>query len=138
MKAVFIDTNVIIDYLADREPFSEDAAMLFDQSLKGKLKIYVSILSFNNIYYILRRQFSHKECIKMLQALNEWTFMLDASKSMVIKSLQSDFGDFEDAIQYFTALSKSDISCIVTRNTKDFKKSKMPVMTPREVLARLL
>ena len=134
MNTIFLNTNIIIDFLADREPFSEDAAKLFDFSLKGKSKIYVSALSYNNIYYILRRQFSHIETIKMLTALNEWTIMLEASKDIVNKSLQSDFTDFEDAIQYYSALTNQNIECIVTRNTKDYKKSVLPVMTPREVL----
>ena len=70
----------------------------------------------------------------MLTALNEWTIMLEASKDIVNKSLQSDFTDFEDAIQYYSALTNQNIECIVTRNTKDYKKSVLPVMTPREVL----
>ena len=135
MKTIFLDTNVIIDFLADREPYADEAALIFQHSLSGNLSIYVSALSFNNIYYILRRQYSHKECIKMLNTLSEWTNILDASKVMVIKSMQSNFNDFEDAMQYFTALSHSEIECIVTRNTKDFKKSKLPVMTPREIVS---
>jgi predicted nucleic acid-binding protein len=134
MKNIFIDTNVIIDFLADRAPFSEEAAQLFQQSLTGKLIIYVSALSFNNIYYIMRRQFSHKETIKMLLTLSKWTTIIEASKETVINSLDSDFSDFEDAIQYFTATSNASIGCIVTRNTKDFKKSKLPIMTPGEFL----
>jgi len=137
MNTIFLDTNIIIDFFADREPFSEDAARLFDLSLKGKSKIYISALSYNNIYYILRRQFSHIETIKMLTALNVWTIMLEASKDIVNKSLQSDFTDFEDAMQYYTALTNQNIECIVTRNTKDYKKSMLPVMTPREVLTCL-
>ena len=137
MKTIFLDTNVIIDFLADREPYADEAALIFQHSLSGKLSIYVSALSFNNIYYILRRQYSHKECIKMLYTLSEWTNILDASKVMVIKSMQSDFNDFEDAMQYFTALTHPEIECIVTRNTKDFKKSKLPVMTPREIVSLL-
>ncbi len=135
MKTIFLDTNVIIDFLADREPYADEAALIFQHSLSGNLSIYVSALSFNNIYYILRRQYSHKECIKMLNTLSEWTNILDASKVMVIKSMQSDFNDFEDAMQYFTALTHPEIECIVTRNTKDFKKSKLPVMTPREIVS---
>jgi hypothetical protein len=71
----------------------------------------------------------------MLLTLHGWTEMIDASKDMVVKSLQSDFYDFEDAIQYHTAISNKNIECIVTRNTKDYKKSKLPVMTPSEVLS---
>ena len=137
MKSIFLDSNIIIDLLSDREPFSEEAARIFDLSSKGKSKLYVSALSYNNIYYILRRQFSHSETIKMLTALNDWTEMLDASKEIVNKSLQSEFNDFEDAIQYYTALSYENIDCIVTRNTKDYKKSILSVMTPTEVLSCL-
>ena len=136
MKTIFLDTNIIIDFLADRKPFSEDAARLFDLSLRGKCKIYMSALSYNNIYYILRKQFSHKESVKMLSSIHEWTEMLDTTKQMVVASLQSEFSDFEDSIQYHTAISNRNIECIVTRNTKDYKKSTLPVMTPGEVLSR--
>jgi predicted nucleic acid-binding protein len=134
MKTIFLDTNVIIDFMADRKPFAEEAAQLFHQSLTGNLVIHVSAISYNNIYYLLRRQYPHKECIKMLYTLSEWTLILEATKEIMTKSLHADFTDFEDAIQYFSALSNKNIKCIVTRNSKDFKKSKLPVMTPGEFL----
>ena len=134
MKHVFLDTNVLIDFLSDRKPFSRDAAKLFDYSFKRKVTIYVAGVSYNNIYYILRQSCSHTETIKVLAELQEWTETVDVSKDVIRKALKSDFRDFEDAIQYHCAKALSKIDCIVTRDTKDFKRSSLPAMTPKEVL----
>jgi len=132
MIIVFLDTNVLIDFLADRRPFSLDAARLFNYSLKGKIKIYISAVSYNNIYYILRQSLSHNETIKLLEKLNDWTEMIDVSKDIIKKSIQSGFKDFEDAIQYNCALTIKKIEFIVTRDAKDFKASTLPILTPKE------
>lgn len=134
MKHVFLDTNVLIDFLSDRKPFSLDAAKLFNYSFKKKISIYVAAVSFNNIYYILRQSCSHLETIKILNELQEWTEVVDVSKEVIKKSLNSEFKDFEDAIQYNCAKTLSKIDCIVTRDTKDFKKSSLPTLTPKEAL----
>lgn len=134
MKYVFIDTNVLIDFFADRKPFSIEVAKLFNYSLKNKIEIYISAVSYNNIYYILRQSHSHSETIKMLSELNEWTNIIDVSKEVIKKSLKSDFKDFEDSIQYNCAKSMSKIDFIVTRDTKDFKTSSLPILTPKEAL----
>lgn len=134
MKYVFIDTNVLIDFFADRKPFSIEAAKLFNYSLKNKIEIYISAVSYNNIYYILRQSYSHSETIKMLSELNEWTNIIDVSKEVIKKSLKSDFKDFEDSIQYNCAKSMSKIDFIVTRDTKDFKTSSLPILTPKEAV----
>jgi predicted nucleic acid-binding protein len=132
MINIFLDTNVLIDFLADRRPFSLEAARLFDNSLKRKIRIFISAVSYNNIYYILRQSFSHNETIKLLAELNEWTEIIDVSKDIIEKSIRSEFNDFEDAIQYYCALSTSKIEFIVTRDTKDFKTSTIPILTPKE------
>ncbi|GAB1447183.1 MAG: PIN domain-containing protein [Bacteroidia bacterium] len=137
MKYLFIDTNVLIDFLADRKPFSLEAAKLFDYSFKKKLTIYVAAVSFNNIYYILRQSCSHLVTIKILNELQEWAEVTDVSKEVIRKSLKSEFKDFEDAIQYNCAKTIGKIDCIVTRDTKDFKTSSIPVMTPREALTMI-
>lgn len=134
MKHVFLDTNVLIDFLANRKPFSLEAAILFNYSFKKKISIYVAAVSFNNIYYILRQSCSHLETIKILNELQEWTEVVDVSKEVIRKSLKSGFKDFEDAIQYCCAISIGKIDGIVTRDTKDFKTSSLPVLTPREAL----
>lgn len=135
MKSIFLDTNVLIDFFADRKPFSIDAAKLFDYSLKKKINIYISAVSYNNIYYIARQSISHAETIKMLTEISEWTNVIDLTKEIIHKSLTSDFKDFEDAIQYHCAKSINKIDLIVTRNTKDYKVSSLPILTPKEAVA---
>jgi predicted nucleic acid-binding protein len=134
MKNIFLDTNILIDFFADRKPFSIEAAKLFNYSFKKKINIYISAVSYNNIYYIMRQSFSHVETIKMLSELNEWSDIIDVSKDVIKKALESDFKDFEDAIQYNCAKSFHKIDFIVTRDTKDFKKSTLPILTPKEAL----
>ena len=134
MKIIFLDTNVIIDFLADRRPFSLTAAEIFNASLSGIVKIFVSSVSYNNIYYILRQSLSHNQTIKLLVELSEMTEIVDVTKTVIKKSLKSDFKDFEDAIQYNCALTISKIDFIVTRDSKDFKKSSLPVMNPQEAM----
>ena len=135
MKHIFLDTNIVIDFLADRKPFSLYAAKLFNFSLLGKAKIYISAVSYNNIYYILRQSLSSTETIKLLDELSEMTEITDVTKIIIKKSLKSDFKDFEDAIQYNCALTLTKVDFIVTRDTKDFKKSSLSVMTPEEAVS---
>lgn len=134
MKNIFLDTNVLIDFFADRKPFSIEAARLFNYSFNKKINIYISAVSYNNIYYILRQSCSHTETIKILTELNEWTDIIDVSKDIIKKALKSEFKDFEDAIQYNCAKSLTKIEFIVTRDTKDFKSSSLPILTPKEAV----
>ena len=135
MKQIFLDTNVIIDFLADRKPFSVAAARIFNFAILGKIKLYISAVSYNNIYYILRQSFSNDETIKLLDELSEMTEIADVTKSIIKKSLKSDLKDFEDAIQYNCALSLHKIDFIITLDTKDFKKTALPIMNPEEALS---
>jgi predicted nucleic acid-binding protein len=137
MKQIFLGTNVVIDFLADRKPFSLYAAKLFNFSILGKAKIYVSAVSYNNIYYILRQSRSHEETIKLLDELSEMAEIADVTKLIMNKSLKSNFKDFEDAIQYNCALNLAKVDFIVTRDTKDFKKSTLSIMTPEEAVKLL-
>jgi predicted nucleic acid-binding protein len=134
---VLIDTNILIDFLADRKPFSDSAGKLFSLSLSKRLKLFIAAISYNNIYYILRQSLGQKETLKLLNSIFEMTEVINLSKPIIQSSLTSDFKDFEDALQYFSALSNPKIQCIITRNTKDFKLSGLPVMTPDEFIARL-
>ena len=137
MKHIFLDTNVVIDFLADRRPFSVDAAQLFDLAIQGEIKIYISAVSYNNIYYILRQSLTSNTTIKLLDELAGMTEIADVTKEVIRQSLKSDFKDYEDAIQYYCALNISEIDLIVTRNTKDFKKSELAVLTTTEAIASL-
>lgn len=134
MKNLFLDTNVIIDVLADRRPFSVSSSKLFDYADNGKTSLYISALSYSNIYYIIRKSCSHKVMISLLRDLEAITLTLDVTKQIISKSFNSNFKDFEDAIQYNTALSNKKVEAIITRNPKDYKNSDLSVFTPDEAL----
>lgn len=137
MKKIFVDTNVIIDFLADRKPFSDSATNLFSLAAQRKFIIYISAISFNNIYYLLKRQANHNKTINTLIELQNVTRTVEVNEVIIRKSLHADFNDFEDAIQYFCAASISNITCLVTRNSKDYKSSNIAVLTPEETIALL-
>lgn len=137
MKHIFMDTNVVIDFLANRQPFAVDAATLFNLAVEAKVAVYISAVSYNNIYYILRQSLSNTAAIKLMEGLADITQIADVAGAVIRQSLKTDFKDYEDAIQYHCALSIPKIDFIVTRNTKDFKKSTLPVLTPLEAIRSL-
>ena len=137
MKHIFMDTNVVIDFLANRQPFSMDAAKLFDLAINEKVRIYISAVSYNNIYYILRQSLTNAATIKLLEELADFTEITDVTNTVIRQSLKTDFRDYEDAIQYYCALSIPKVDFIVTRNTKDFKKSILSVLTPMEAIGSI-
>ena len=134
MKHFLLDTNVIIDLLIDRKPFSLMAAKLFDYSEKGKIKLYITAVSYNNTYYIIKKMTSHKETIRILKDLEAITETIATSKDAIKNALDSEFKDFEDAIQYYSAKGNKKLDAIVTRNVSDFKLSKISVLTPDEAV----
>jgi predicted nucleic acid-binding protein len=137
MKHIFMDTIVVIDFLANRQPFSLDAARLFNMSVEGRIKIHISAVSYNNIYYVLRQSLTNNATIKLLESLADMTEITDVNDKVIRQSLKTDFKDYEDAIQYYSALTIPNVDFIVTRNTKDFKRSSLPVLTSIEAIALL-
>jgi predicted nucleic acid-binding protein len=137
MKRLFIDTNVILDLFMNRVPFSFDAADLFELASQEKINLFVSPLSFNNIYYISRKSIGHDAAIANLKKMSALTIVLDVTKKIIDDALVSDNPDFEDAIQYYTALANNSIEAIVTRDRIGFKKSTLPVFSPAEILKLL-
>ena len=134
MENVFIDTDVIVDFLTDRKPFSLESAKIFSLIDQKKIKGCVSSLSFSNLYYVLRKVGTHKKVISSLQDLSELVDILKVDSDIVKSALTSDFKDFEDSIQYFAAQEHKNVDCIITRNIKDYKDSSLPVMTPETFL----
>jgi predicted nucleic acid-binding protein len=134
MIHLFLDTNIVIDFLTDRKPFSSLAGRLFDYSVKGEVKLYLSAVSYNNIYYVVRKVSSHKETIRILSSLIEMTEVIDSTSGVIKDSLNSEFNDFEDALQYFSAKLNTNINGIVTRNGVDFKQSSISIFTPEEAI----
>ena len=138
MKQVFIDTNVILDFLADRIPFSEHASILFQLAKDCKINIHISALSINNTYYILRKVTSNNKALQLISEILEYTEVQDMSREIIRKAIKSGFKDFEDALQYHSAMEVGSIDVIITRNLKDFKKSELPVLSSETAVKLLL
>lgn len=135
MDNIFVDTDIIIDLLSSREPFYNAAALLFSAADKGKIKLYVSSLSFSNLNYILSKQYTPNEARKKLLKFKTLVSVLSVTDKVVELALSSDFKDFEDGLQYFTAI-ENNVKTLLTRNLKDYKAAKITVMTAEQYLKR--
>lgn len=130
---IFADTDICLDLMTERMPHYTPAARLFTLADQKKIEICVSSLSFSNIHYILRHDNSSNEVRKILTRFKVLTKVLAVDDKIIELALQSDFKDFEDAIQYYTAI-ENKIKVILTRNLKDFKGVNIPVMSPDEYI----
>ena len=133
MNKIFVDTDVILDLLGNRIPHFHFSAVLFTFAEMKKLELYTSPLILANTFYILRKQLGNDEAKKALRKLRILLHIIDSSEAVVDKALNSDFSDFEDAIQYYTALEHG-ISVILTRNLRDYKNASVIVQTPEAFL----
>lgn len=133
MERIFADTDIVLDLLSARKPFYIHAANLFSLADKGEVKIFVSTLCFANLNYILTRQYSPDQARKKLLKFKTLVNVLAVTDKIVDLALSSDFKDFEDGMQYFTA-AENNIRIILTRNLKDYKSSLIPVMTAEQFL----
>ena len=131
---IFLDTDVVIDFFTDRYPHAAPMGALFELAHQQKVKLFISAVSINNIYYVVRKYAGHVKTIGILKTLLEWVAVAGTGKEEVLRALENDFADFEDGIQYATALHLGQLDLILTRNIKDFKKSELPLMTPVDFL----
>jgi predicted nucleic acid-binding protein len=133
---VFLDTNVVVDLLGEREPYYDAAAKIATLADKGKIEVFVSALTYSTVYYLLSRfenKTQVKEKIRKFKLIAQTSDLID---NIIDKGLSSNFNDFEDALQYYSAL-KMDCKIIITRNGKDFKESEIPILSPDEYLKSL-
>jgi len=126
---VFVDSDVVIDFFTDREPFANPASSLFESNERGEIIMYISAVSINNIYYIVRKYLGHKATLKIIEELTEITEIIGATKKEILNALASDFRDFEDSIQHSSAITVNNLEAIVTRNVKDYSNSEIAVFT---------
>lgn len=134
MKKLFIDTNILVDLLSRREPFFEDAAILFSLADKKQADLSISSLTIANTSYILLKQMNPNKAKSILRKLRLLLKVLPLDDRIIDLALNDDtFTDFEDGIQYFTAL-ENEQNLIITRNLKDFKHSKLPVMNAKQFI----
>ncbi len=136
MEKVFVDTDIVLDLLSGREPHFIYAAELFSLADEEWVKLYVSSLTFANVHYILSKQLSASQSRKQLLKFKTLVHVCAVNDKIIELSLASDFHDFEDAIQYNTAI-ENGATTLLTRNLKDFKKSAIAVLTAQQYLETL-
>ena len=135
MDRLLVDTNIVIDLLAKRKSFWQEAQHLFTLADLKKVELCVSTLTLANTHYVLARSMEKEEARNALSRFKVLVTVLPMDQKIIDLALASNFEDFEDGIQYFTAL-ESRLDAIVTRNLKDFKTSLLPIFTAKTYLDR--
>lgn len=131
---IFLDTNVLMDVLLDREPFVADSQQVWLLAERGKVRGRVSVLSFPSVYYVVRKLSGSRQAQRTTVMLRDVFAPVACDEQVLQQAMDAGFKDFEDAIQYFSAL-RADADCLVSRNPKHFRASDIPVLTPSEFLA---
>ena len=134
MEKIYIDCNIIIDWLTDREPFSVYSDELFTLIESRQVEGYVSPLVLANTYYLLTKHFNKKIAYEFLKDCQELFRIIDLSKHITIQAINEKYKDFEDDLHYYTA-KKNKIKYIITRNKKDFKTQETKILTAEEYLS---
>ncbi len=135
MDRILVDTNIVIDLLSKREEFYKEAQELFTLSDYKKVALYISSLTVANTHHLLARNYKLDDARKILIKFKVLVQVLPMDDKILELALVSDFKDFEDAIQYHTAL-ENNLDIIITRNKKDFKNSILPILTAQEYLKK--
>ena len=135
MKKLFLDTNIIVDLIADRKPFSKYAIQIFQKAELKEIELFTSSHSIATTHYLLKKYLAEKELRDVLYNLLDYINVIAVDVDILKKGLRSNHKDFEDSIQILCASSIEKIDCIVTRNTKDFKASEIPAFNPDEILS---
>lgn len=133
MQKIFLDTNIVIDFLGERELFYDSAARVMTLADQKKIEIMTSPITFSTTFYILSKYESASVALEKLRKFKVLCSTSIIDDEVVEKAINSGFADFEDALQYFSALS-SGCQIILSRNEKDFKKALIPVMNAQSYL----
>lgn len=136
MKKIFIDTDIFLDTILDRKPHSEFSNKLINLCEKNEIGGYTSSLVMANIYYIINKIANQQKAIHAISKIRSVAAVLSFTDKEIGESINAEFGDFEDGVQYFIAINNK-IDCIITRNTKDFQKANISILTPKEFLLTL-
>ncbi|MCL2072693.1 MAG: PIN domain-containing protein [Marinilabiliaceae bacterium] len=136
MKQILIDTNIILDIALQREPFFEIAYQIFSKIDEGKIKGFVTASSVTDIYYVSQKECGREKTFEFIREMVDILDVLSVTKETIINALETEFKDFEDAVQYCTAYMNC-IEIIATMNKSDFKHSVIEVCTTEELLKKL-
>lgn len=137
MIKIFLDTNILVDLIADRKPFSKHTIEIFKSKEKNKTQLFTSSHSVATTHYLLKKYVEEKELRKIIFNLLEFLNVIPVDIDVLKRGLRSNHKDFEDAVQILCASSITGINFIVTRNIKDFKTSEISVLTPDEMCLKL-
>jgi len=136
IRRIFVDADVILDLLLARQPFFPAATELFLLIQDEQIEAWTSPLIFSNLFYILRKALSAPEAIAALRKLRLLVRVLPVDEQTTDLALASSFTDFEDAIQYYAAVS-GNLDALVTRNKQDYRAAKLPILSAAECVALL-
>ncbi len=132
MNSLFIDSDVLIDLLAQREHYVE-AGDLLTIIAEKRAAAFTTPIVLANVDYIITKYSSKAKSRKAIRALRKWLSILPMDEKTVDMALESEFSDFEDALQYFTA-EKQGVDFIITRNKKDYAKGRIKAIAAQEYL----
>ena len=136
MREFFVDTNVLIDLVVENEPDTTYASELFFLAEEKSIVMNICAMSFNNVFYIVKKRLGREKAKTAIKQISDITKCLPVDHVVIKHAMLSQFRDFEDAIQYFSAFQIPKCEAIITRNAKDFKLSDIPVICPYEFLSR--
>ena len=136
MESVFVDTNIILDWLGKRVPFFEPAKSLFKKCEEGQFNLLISTISVITTEYVLRKELGKEKTRQSLSAVRSLCKVCVSGGREIDLSIASTFRDFEDAFQYYTAINNG-AQVFITRNPKDFTESNIPVMSADAFLKSL-
>lgn len=134
---VLVDTNIILDWMLEREPFMQNAKRIIELCILGKIKGHLTSHTLLNVFYIARKRWSVEERKEILLMLCEKFNIIGVNRSLIVASLQNnDWDDLEDGLQMQSA-SAENLGYIITRDLKDFKASKVQALSPKEFLEKI-
>ena len=130
---VFLDTNILLDVLLDRKPFSEPSSKVWRLAECGRLETVISAISFNNIFYIVHKYSGKEAAQRTVEVMNVNFSVFPLTRDIIGRAIAAKLPDFEDSIQFFFAVSCA-ADYIITRNAKDFPQNSIPVLSPAAFL----
>lgn len=134
---LFLDTNILIDVIANRKPWVDEALVLLELAKQKKLTLIVADFSFINLAYITRKLFTQEELYALFSDLCLYVKVVEVGGMIIKKSFQKRWKDMEDCVQYLVA-KREEADYLITRNEKDFSDSDIPVLNPSEFLDMIL
>ncbi len=131
----FVDTDIVLDLLARREPFYAAAAELFSRAETGRTALAASSLTFANLFYFLRKQVTAHQAQEVLHSFKQLVTVLPVDDAIVEQALSDGFTDFKDALQYHTALN-AGCTTLLTRNGRHYRKATISILTAEAFCTR--